>query len=87
MTSAPLTPKEQAIFDHLKLGKTSLDDLMKAIDAAMVRGAWGQASRQSAIMGIKYLGAKIAADGWCIVRTTPVGRGHKGEYEMRRIAG
>lgn len=74
-----LTDQEQKLFDLLqsKKGKNvSLDDLTKKHP---------DRNRQGTIQILKYLAAKIAQHGWIIKRETPIGRGNKGEYSMKKF--
>jgi hypothetical protein len=79
-----LTPREDAIFLRLRAGPADTDQLMDAVDHALPHRLKAT-SRASVIQCVKYMSAKVAEDGWCIRRTSPVGRGHIGEYEMKRI--
>ena len=71
-----LTDRERAIFAALSGGPMNTSSLMLVT---------GDSKRQAVVQCIKYLGAKVAAEGWYIERTSPVGRGHIGTYELRRI--
>jgi hypothetical protein len=71
-----LTENETKLFRELKRRKKiELDDLLKEF-----RGV----SRQSMIVRIKYLAAKVAPHGWVIERVSPVGRGAKAIYSTEK---
>ena len=72
-----LTDQQKAILSRLERGPATTDDIMLTI---------GCSKRQSATMAIKYLAAKIGEDRLAIVRTSGIGRGHIGTYELRRMS-
>lgn len=70
-----LSETEQTIFNLLKRKKTvSLDELMKIMNG----------TRHSLTVRMKYLGAKVAQDGWIITNEGGVGRGAKAVYSMTK---
>jgi hypothetical protein len=73
-----LNSEEKIIFDLLKSGKT------KSVSLDEINIKLKKSSRQSLIVRLKYLTAKIAPHGYIIERTSGIGRGIKAEYQMRK---
>ena len=71
-----LTPSEKKLFTLFKKGKeVTIDKIIKAIDAP---------SRQAATVRIKYFAAKVAPHGWIVDRTSKIGRGQVGKFQMEK---
>lgn len=75
-----LSPREQVIFDLLKQGPATTVAMAEAL------GDDKPARRASITQCVKYLAAKVAQEGWCIRRTSAVGRGHVGAYSLERMS-
>lgn len=86
MTATPaelnLTPPEKRLFQlfNRNLGKdVEIDRIIETLRAAPNRKA---PSRQAATVRIKYFTAKVAPHGWVVERTSGIGRGVTGTYQM-----
>jgi hypothetical protein len=60
-----------------KQPEIDLDDIMVAFK--------GDVWRASVIYSIKSLSAKMVPHGYHIIRTTPLGRGNRASYEMKKL--
>jgi len=73
-----LNDRQQKLLDLFRDGKErDLDDVIVYFG----NDVW----RNSVISSIKGLSAKIVPLGFHIVRTTPLGRGHRAIYRMEKI--
>lgn len=78
-TLPELSERERIAFDALHgQGRVSVD----AVESALTRA--GIPLRSGSVNTLmKYLAAKLAPKGFILERVSKLGRGHKGEYELR----
>jgi hypothetical protein len=71
-----LNPDQRILFERFKTNESvSIDELTEI---------WPEKSRHHINLMIKYLTAKIAGSGWIIQRTSGLGRGAKGVFQMEK---
>lgn len=71
-----LNDKDQIVFDALKSGKKVENETLMELTAT---------GRHAQTVHVKYLSAKVAPYGWIIERVSPIGRGHKAVYQMKKL--
>lgn len=74
-----LSVRERTIFDALLQGEVGIDKLIEEVE--IFEGK--KVTRNSIIVNVKYLQAKIAEHGWTIRRTSPLGAKNKAIFLMR----
>ena len=73
-----LSEREAQLFNLLNAGQAvTMDALIKELGG----------SRQSITVNVKYLAAKIAAEGWVITNSGGVGRSNKAIFLMEKKFG
>ena len=76
---ATLSPREKLIFELLiKKKSANIDQIVDHVSV----GLEAKPTRRSVTITVKYLAAKIAEHGMIIRRTSGIGSGHIGVYEL-----
>ena len=82
MTALEFTKREKVLFDTLKKGPASTDELLAALKR---KGVDVSAGHHSMTVAIKYLGFKSAQLGYIVRREVGGrGRGNTARYSMRK---
>jgi len=85
--ASDLSEREKLFFNHFKKHKNLTPiDLVNLVKENLPAGKkLPKNIKNSCIVTVKYLGAKIAKDGYSINRVSDIGRGNKAIYQLKKV--